>query len=132
MNKKKAVIERIGAAIERRSFLRQITLVSGSFILGVLGLPKSSEASGCGPGSVGFTYECCCLCKWPWNKNCLDDCSDIWGWVCQGTDPYEWWICYECFETCTNVWNTDTCAEGICSSHCCTDVKCSWAEQISG
>jgi hypothetical protein len=119
---KDELLERISALIERRSFLRRLVTVSGVFASGLLGLPKSAEASLCieGTHKVGM----CCLCKdqhkcsvdWKLKKD-GGDCTCIWMWCKPEYAPpiYRIWCCYECFggssESCVDTCNGDV----ICS-----------------
>ena len=139
MKTKKSTVEKIGAFMERRTFLRKMTLAAGSFVVGVLGLPRSAGASGCS-GPVGLTYKCCCLCKWPTNPPCNGlTCSALWTWFCTywlGV-PYqpEYYLCYECFGTCEPPIDNGGCdlppiSRWPCHGHCCADVICSYAVQL--
>jgi hypothetical protein len=140
---KRTIVEEIGALVDRRLFLRRISLVAGSFAAGVLGLPKSSEASDC---STGNKHGCCCLCKNPYVSCPYDwvdwgdpgNCSFVWQWYCNtGFPGWHTYFCYECFGTCTNVTDPQppplicNSPQTMCTGHCCTDVRCSHFIQVN-
>lgn len=103
------LVERLGDALSRRSFLRRVAVAAA----GVIGLLYGSA------GTVEALYSCgCCwLCK-PCNYNRCTGCACTWSWVCVDQSS-RFWRCHEC--------HGDT---SYCGSDC-RNVVCSQA-QLAG
>lgn len=102
------ILEKIGAALDRRTFLSKIVTIAGSLLVGIVATPKRSEAL--------TPVACCSLC----NVSCTynpANCASQWRWHCCHMGRRYW--CYECF------------APGFeCQGTYCVGVICSKAECI--
>jgi hypothetical protein len=85
----KAMLEKIGEALDRRGFLSKLVNVTGSLLVGIVAVPKSARA-------VIHPVGCCNLCVLP--STCSYDplsCASQWRWVCCAWNRV--YYCWECF-----------------------------------
>ena len=89
MQMTKRTVQKIAESLERRNFLKKLTLVTGAFLGGVLGLSQPAHAT--------TRVFCCFLCKDP--KDCTykkENCACEWSWTCDHRDSCATYLCKEC------------------------------------
>lgn len=96
-----------GHAVDRRRFLKKLSIVGFGSALVALGLPARASA---------YNYACCTLCDSPVQPySCGGDCT--WCWTCGCWGGHKW-------SCCENYALGQGCAGG-CPSYC------SWATVLS-
>ena len=106
----KAMLEKIGEALDRRGFLSKVVNVTGALLVGIVAMPKSARA-------ILHPVGCCNLCILP--DTCTyntANCATQWLWACCANSKV--YYCWECFMDGV-VCNGSGCQGVICSKITC-------------
>jgi hypothetical protein len=98
------LVEKVGQAISRRSFLTKLGAGALGAALGLVGLPRTAVAH-------GYHYFCCHLCVPP-EPFC--NCKCVWCWDCAWGSNCTF-SCCECFQDAQ-----------FCGGDNCNSVNCSY------